>query len=457
MNLAVDTKLGRRIISLAAPVVLAMLSQTAINQVDHVLIGRLPTSESVPAHAALEVALILMWAIGGSLSAISVGTQAITARRFGSGDHDAAGQVMTNSLVVAFITSALTSVAGWFIAPVLFRKVTHNPDVLRLGIPYLQWRLLGVCAMVTTISYKSWFDGLGRTRVHMYSALVMNAINFFLNIGLIFGRYGLPRWGVTGSAIASMISSYIGLAIMIAWSFLPAYFKTYRNYRLSNISWKQQWDIVKLSIPSGIATVFVMSGFGVFEKIVGILDAQRGVGPIYVAATNNNIIILMLFFTGCIAYGSAAATLVSQSMARKEFDTAAAYAWTAVKMGVYFTIVLGALVFFFTPQVLHVYTKDQAVIDAATPILRVCGLMLPFVLTALVLTQALFGAGNTRFVAFVEFGLHFGCLVPLAYIFGVMLHWGIAGVWGAAYLYIVLLCGIMVWKFAEGRWREIQI
>ena len=141
MNLAVDTKLGRRIISLAAPVVLAMLSQTAINQVDHVLIGRLPTRESVPAHAALEVALILMWAIGGSLSAISVGTQAITARRFGGGDNTAAGQVMTNSLVVAFITSLLTSIAGWFIAPFLFRKVSHNPDVLRLGIPYLQWRL----------------------------------------------------------------------------------------------------------------------------------------------------------------------------------------------------------------------------------------------------------------------------------------------------------------------------
>ena len=50
--------------------------------------------------------------------------------------------------------------------------------------------------MVVTISYKSWFDGLGRTRVHMGAAISMNVINFFLNIALIFGKWGFPRLGV---------------------------------------------------------------------------------------------------------------------------------------------------------------------------------------------------------------------------------------------------------------------
>jgi MATE family multidrug resistance protein len=457
MTFSVDTKLARRILWLAAPVVAAMVAQTIINSVDQALVGRLPSAESVPGQAALPAALILMWAIGGSLSAISVGTQAITARRFGGGDNDKAGAVFTNSLLVAFVTSALTSAAGWFLAPFLFRRISHDPEVLRLGIPFLQWRLLGVCSMVTTMSYKSWFDGLGKTSVHMFSSVIMNVINFFLNVGLIFGKWGFPRMGVTGSAIASMVSSYIGLAIMIAWSFRPVYAKKFHNYRLSNLSWKQQWEIVKLSVPSAIATLLGMSGFGLFLKIVGIIDQERGHGPIFFAATNNTIIILMLFFTACIAYGSATATLVSQSMAKKEFDTASAYGWTAVKIGVYFTLVLGTLVFSFPEAVLHVYTKDAVVVATAVPILRGCAIMLPFVLAGLVLTQALFGAGNTRFVAFVEFGLHFGCLVPLAYLGGVVLHGGIMGTWSAAYVYIVLLCGIMAWKFWEGRWREIQI
>ena len=456
-SFAVDRTLGRRIIHLAVPVVIAMLSQTAINQVDHILIGQLPESESIPGQAALGIALVLLWAVGGSLSAISVGTQALTARRIGAQDPEKAGQVLFNSLLVAWSSAAVASVLGWFAAPTIFGLVSKDPDVLRLGVPYLQWRLVGVIAMVVTVSYKSWFDGLGQTRVHMAAAILMNVINLFLNIALIFGKWGFPELGVTGSAIASMVSAYIGMLLMIVWSFRDDYRRAYRHYRAGLFDLGQQWDIIRLSVPSGIATVFVMAGFGFFFKIVSVLDGAAPNGPIYAAATQNTIIILMLFFTACMAYGSATATLVGQSMGAKDFDAAERYAWEAVKIGLYVAVAFGLLIALAPAQVLRVYSKDAAVILAATPVLRICGLLLPFILAAIVFTQALFGAGNTKFVMFVEFGLHFFCLVPLAYVCGVVLEWGMLGVWMGAFAYIVLLCAIMGWKFAEGSWKEIKI
>jgi putative MATE family efflux protein len=457
MKLAVDPALGRRILQLATPVVLAMMSQTLINQVDHALIGRLPSSESIPGQAALGPALIIFWALGGFLSAISVGTQVLTARRTGEQDHDRAGQVMFNSLLVAALSSTVVSVVGWFAVPHIFRLVHRDPEVLRLGVPWLRWRMIGVVSMVTTISFKSWFDGLGHTRVHMTAAIIMNIINFFLNVALIFGKWGAPAWGVTGSGVASMVSSYIGLVLMVAWSLLPRYRKTYRTYHIGNLSLRQQWEIVRLSLPSGVATVFVMSGFGLFFKIVGMLDAAASEGPILTAATQNIIIILMLFFTACMAYGTATATLVGQSMGAKEYTLAERYGWEAVKLGVYFTAVLGLVVLAVPDNVLHIFSKDEAVVEVARPILRICGALLPMVLSAIVLTQALFGAGNTKFVMFVEFGLHFFCLVPLAYLCGVVMGWGVLGVWMGAFAYIILLCTIMTWKFAEGTWKEIRI
>ena len=76
---------------------------------------------------------------------------------------------------------------------------------------------------------------------------------------------------------------------------------------------------------------------------------------------------------------------------------------------------------------------------------------------ALVLTQALFGAGNTKFVMFVEFGLHFFCLVPLAYLFGIVLGLGVWGVWIAMMAYVVLIATAMTLKFSTGTWKEIRI
>lgn len=457
MKLAVDRALGKRILSLAGPVVLAMMSQTAINQVDHVLVGRLPAELSIPGQAALGISLILLWAVGGFLSAISVGTQALTARRVGEQEHARAGQVMFNSLVLAAISSAIASVAGWIAVPYIFPFFTQSEDVIRLGVPFLQWRMLGVFSMVTTISFKSWFDGIGHTRVHMGASIVMNIVNLFLGIALVFGKWGMPTLGVTGAGMAAAGSSYIGLLLMILWSLRGEYTRLFQHYRLKNLSGNLVWELAKLSIPSGIATGFVMSGFGMFFKIVGILDAKEGHAAIFTAATQNIIIILMLCFTAFMAYGTATATLVGQSMGAKRTDLAERYGWEAVKLGVYATAVIGFFVSVFPDSVLHVFSKDAAVIAVARPILRICGVLLPFVLSAIVWTQALFGAGNTKFVMIVEFLLHFLCLVPLAYVCGVVFGWGVFGVWTGAFVYILALAMIMGWKFAEGRWKEIRI
>src|SRR5262245_38183001 len=70
------------VLRLALPTVVAMLAQSAVNEIDIVFLARLPNPEGSNAQAALLPSLIILWLFGGSLSAISVGTQALTARRF---------------------------------------------------------------------------------------------------------------------------------------------------------------------------------------------------------------------------------------------------------------------------------------------------------------------------------------------------------------------------------------
>ncbi len=71
---------------------------------------------------------------------------------------------------------------------------------------------------------------------------------------------------------------------------------------------------------------------------------------------------------------------------------------------------VGLLIFFFPTAILRVYTHDLEVIRVATPALRLVALAAPLIAAALVFTQALFGAGNSRFVMYVEGTLHFFCL-----------------------------------------------
>src|SRR5690606_365811 len=186
------------ILRLATPTVLAMLTQSIVNEIDIYFFSLLPCPESSNAQAALFPSLILLWAFGGSLSAISVGTQAIAARRFAEGDHEKAGGVLLNAWLFATASSVVLTVLGYLTLPWMLERMIAVPEVREAAYEYLKWRLLGITSMVVTFSFKAFFDGIGKTHVHMVSAIVMNIANILLCIAFIFGNWGAPRMGIAG-------------------------------------------------------------------------------------------------------------------------------------------------------------------------------------------------------------------------------------------------------------------
>src|SRR5690349_17552503 len=119
----------RVILRLAAPTVLAMLTQSIVNEIDIVFFSRLPCPESSNAQAALLPSLILLWMFGGSLSAISVGTQAIAARRFAERKSAEAGAVLVNSWLCSLLASIVFTGIGYLVMPHALNALIKLPEV----------------------------------------------------------------------------------------------------------------------------------------------------------------------------------------------------------------------------------------------------------------------------------------------------------------------------------------
>jgi putative MATE family efflux protein len=459
----------RVILRLAAPTVLAMLSQSIVNEIDIVFFSHLPCPESSTAQAALLPSLILLWMFGGSLSAISVGTQAIAARRLAEGKPEESGAVLVNSWFFAFTAGIVFTVLGYACLPLVLDLLIKVPEVREAAREYMHLRLLGIASMVTTFSFKAFFDGIGKTYVHMVSAVVMNVINVFLCWVFIFGNLGAPHMGIGGAGLAGFISTWIGLAVMVAWAVGPKYRTIYRPFAVGELDRTLTWSILRLSIPSGVATVAVMTGFALFSMIVSRLDSMTsatvvasscpGHGEaVNSAATTVIVGILKLTFTACLAFGTSTATLVSQSMGEGDGDRAARFGWASVRLGLLIFGIVGLLEGALFPKaILHFVSSSDAVRAAALTPLRMMGLATPVIAVGMILSQALFGAGNTVFVMIVELILHFTCLVPLAWLLGITLDRGLIGIWTAAITYILLLASTMTAKFARGDWKTIKI
>jgi MATE family, multidrug efflux pump len=461
---------ARVILKLALPTVFAMLTQSAVNEVDIIFFSHLPCPESSTAQAALLPSLILLWMFGGSLSAISVGTQAISARRFAEGKSIDAGAVLVNSWVCSLLASIVFTGIGYLVMPHALHALISVPEVREAAQGYLNWRLLGITSMAVTFSFKAFFDGIGKTHVHMVASVVMNVINVVLCIVLIFGYWGSPRMGMAGAGLAGAASSWVGLSIMVAWATLSHYRVNFRPFDIARLVRGLAGDILRLSVPSAVATVAVMSGFALFSGIVSHLDSVSHatvLNPdcpggraeaVNGAATMMIVGILKLTFTACLAFGTSTATLVSQSLGAGQPEKAARFGWVSVRLGLLIFGAVGLLEgVFFTEPLLHLVTRSPAVYETALLPMRMMGLCTPLIAVGMILTQALFGAGNTRFVMLVELVLHFFCLVPLAWLFGITLHLGLPGIWTSAVLYVLLLTGAMIWKFRRGDWKSITI
>lgn len=450
------------VLRLALPTVLAMLSQSVVNEVDIVFFSHLPSPESSIAQAALFPSLIILWAFGGSLSAISVGTQAIVARRFAEGHPLRAGAVLVNSWVFSVVASVLATIIGYLSLPALLDVAIKVPAVRDAAHEYLNYRLLGIASMVVTFSFKSFFDGIGRTQVHMWSSIVMNIVNILLCWMFIFGNFGAPRMGIGGAGLAGLVSTWVGLAILVVWAVLPSYRERYQPFHTRELDVDVVRAILRLSVPSAIATIAVMSGFFLFSVIVSYLDSLTAHAPgqeaVNSAATMLIVGLLKLTFSACLAFGTSTATLVSQSLGEGKPEKAAHFGWVSVRIG----IVLFGLVGFlegivFAEPILAFVSNSPDVRAAALVPLRMMGVLTPLIAVGMILTQALFGAGNATFVMIVELLLHFTCLVPLAYLLGITLGFGLPGIWSSTVVYVVLLTAVMAWKFARGDWQKIQL
>jgi putative MATE family efflux protein len=458
----------RAILRLALPTVGAMLSQSIVNEVDVVYFSHLPCPESSNGQAALLPSLILFWLFGGSLSAISVGTQALVARRYAEGDHRAAGAVLANAAFFSVVGGTIFSALGIALLPWLVRTMVSVPEVQDVAISYTRWRLLGVVSMVTTMSIKAFFDGIGKTHVHLVAAVVMNVANVILCWALIFGHLGAPRMGAPGAGLGAFIATWIGCAIMIFYALLVR--REYVPLQRGNLSRKLSWSMIKLSAPAAAATIVMMVGFGLFARTAAALDETAGLAARVVqgrcggveavnSAANTDIVeTLKLTFTACMAFGTATATLIGQSLGRKEPDEAQKWGWASVKLGLVIFGVVGLCEgVFFTRELVAFISNSEAVREAAFLPMRIMGIVTPLIAVAMILSEGLFGAGATKFVAGAQLLLVFGCLVPGAYLLGLQLHLGLNGIWTAGVVYACLAAAVMSAKFAGGTWKAIRL
>ena len=442
-------KIYSTVTRLAVPVMIGMLTQTFINLFDVAMVGRLGT-DAKTGLAALGLGIITLWVFGGAFNAISVGILSLVTRRFGEKEYPRAGEVLFSGVIMAVVLGIIVGAAGYAISIPLFHALAPTETVAAEGAKFIEWRFLGMLPFLIIIVYKAFFDAIGKTWVFMYVEIIMNIVNVILSYGMILGHFGFPRLGVEGAGISATASSFVGAATIVLYS-LQSRYRIFSIYKSNRINYALIKEIVRISYPASIAAVLTTMGFEAFIVISGKISV------ITQAATTILTQLASLTFLPLLGFGTAAATMVGQSLGAGKPDEAEKFADSSIKLGALIMAGVAVLFILIPNHVMELFTDTNAVIAEGSKALIIYSISLVFEAIGIIASQSLFGAGYTKYVMVVDVLLHWLLFVPLSYVLGIVAGLNIIGLWLSADIYVFLLSVFMLIGLKRGKWKLVKI
>jgi MATE family multidrug resistance protein len=438
----------RATLSLAWPLALTNLLQTAMTTTDVALIGRLGPNEL--AAAALGTNLYfacLIFAIG-----VVTATAPMIARELGRNRfsvRDVRRTFRQGMWMAVTVTLPIWAVL-WHAGPILV-WLGQEPRLAAEAGRYmhaLQWSIL---PFLWYIVVRSLIAALERPLAALWVGVVAVIVNALAGYALIYGEFGFPRLGLIGAGIATTISSsafFLGLAIFLVTD------RRLRRYRFFGRFWRPDWvrfrDLWKLGLPIGLTLAFEVTIFNAAALLQGLISAES------LAAHAIALQIASLSFMVPLGLNQAVMVRVGRAFGARDRDGMKRAGWTAYFIGLALMVVL-AIVMITVPRLLIAGFVDlddpvnATVVTLAVGFLAIAGLFQVVDGAQVIGAGMLRGLHDTRVpMVFAALG-YWGFGFPLAVLLGFWTDLAGRGIWFglAAGLGIVAVLMTVRWMMRE--------
>jgi putative MATE family efflux protein len=437
-----EERIGRAIMLLAIPMMLEMMMESLFAVVDMFWVAHLG-ADSIATIGFTEGLLTLIYTVALGLS---IATTATVARRIGEKDPKAASETAAQAIILGAIIAIAIGVSGAIFAPQLLGLMGASPAVIKIGSGYARAIFGGSGTVMLLFLINAVFRGAGDASLAMRVLWTANIINIVLNPLLIFGVGPFPRLGVTGSGIGTTIGRGIGVLFQLfmltgGWSRVVVHTREFRLRPALMLK------LLRLSL-GGMLQYFV----GTSSWIL-LIRMTAPFGSVVIAGYTIMLRIILFALLPSWGMAGAAATLVGQNLGAKKPARAESAVWRA---GFYNMIVLGlvAILFeIFAPQLVGIFTNDQAVAQVASSALRIISCGYIFYAWGMVAIQAFNGAGDTVTPTLINLFCFWAGQLPIAWWLAFHTKLASNGIFTAIAIAQSLIAIIGMLAFRRGTWK----
>ena len=199
---------GRLLVSMSVPMMASMLVMALYNIVDSMFVARISENALTALSMAFPVQnLMIAFSVG-----LGVGLNAVLSRALGAKDESSVARGAANGLFILILCALAFMLLGATCIRPFYEAQTDIAEIIENGVTYTSIVTMGSFGLFMQILFERLLQSTGRTTLTMTSQIIGAVTNIILDPILIFGLLGMPKMGVAGAALATVIGQWIGAA-----------------------------------------------------------------------------------------------------------------------------------------------------------------------------------------------------------------------------------------------------
>lgn len=427
---------------LAAPLVFTQLAMIGINTTDIVMMGWLGPEELAAGALGMNIFIpLFLFGMGIATVVAPMTAQALGARDF-RGVRRTVRQGFWLTLLFGALFTAIIFYGRWVLL-----AFGQEPGIALLAEDYLQAVAWSLLPSLWFIVLRSFVTAHSRPRSVLVITLVSVGVNAISNYGLMFGNFGLPRWGLMGAGVTSsivQILSFLALLAYVQWD------RRFRRYAILLRFWRPDWarffQLFRVGVPIGLTIVAEAGLFASGAFLMGIISTEA------LAAHAIALQCSAVAFMVPLGLGQAAVVRVGLAAGARDHAGVTRAGWAALAAGSVF-MACSALVFLFAGHFLvGLFLDLQAPENAEVVELAVAFLVIAAVFQLVdggqvIGVHALRGLNDTTVPMWLAIGGYWIVGFLASVLLAFPLGFGGRGVWMGLAAGLAFVACALIWRF----------
>jgi len=363
---------------LTVPMIAGILGMVAFNLADTYFVGNLGTFQM----AALSFTFPVVLVIGSINTGLGIGASAVISKAVGEQEKQKVIRLSTDSLTLGLLISIITATAGLLTIDPLFKLLGADDKTLPYIQEYMRIWYIGVPFVVIPMIGNNAIRALGDTKTPSVVMLVAAGLNIVFDPLLIMGVGFFPQMGVSGAALATVISRAITFLFALYILIIREKVISLNKIKIKKLlqSWKA---ILFIGLPNAIAKMIIPLGTGIITGLIASYgtDAVAGFG----IATKIEFFALSVVN----AFVAIVPVYVGQNFGAKKIDRIKKALSSSEKFSVLNGVILFVILAILARPISYLFTNDDKVVDKIVLYLRIVPIGYAFMGIVLIINGAL--------------------------------------------------------------------